>query len=83
MSNLNSLFYILNLNIRSCRKKFASMLSFLSVLVFNFIIIILTKTWLTSYINLEFNGYNQLNVYKSNPGGGIEIYYDNSWNAEV
>ena len=43
----------------------------------------MTKTWLTSYINLEFNGYNQLNVYKSNPGGGIEIYYDNSWNAEV
>ena len=85
LSNFNSSFSILNLNIRSCRKNFASLLPFLSMLVFKFTIIILTETWLTSNTDLGFDidGYNQLNVYRNNHGGGIKIYYNNAWNAEV
>ena len=85
LSSFRSSFSILNLNIRSCRKNFASLLSFLSMLVFKFTIIILTETWLTPDTDLGFDidGYNQLNVYRNNHGGGIKIYYDNLWSADV
>ena len=59
----DSFFTIFNFNIRSCRKNFASVLTFLNSLYFTYSIITFTESWLTENIDFGFDitGYNQIN----------------------
>ena len=78
-------FSLIAFNIRSCRRNFFSFMSFLSLLMFKFTIIILYETWLTPEIDVgfEIEGYNQLNLYRNNHGGGIKVFYDDAYNVKV
>ena len=78
-------FSLLSFNIRSCRKNFGCFVSFLCTLMFKFSIIILVETWLSSSADCSFDidGYKHIGVYRNNYGGGIKIYYDELYNAEV
>ena len=71
-------FSLISFNVRSCRRNMSCFLSFLSTLMFNFTLIILYETWLTSDIDYGFDieGYNQLNVYRDCFGGGLKIFCD-------
>ena len=78
INNSENNFSILALNIRSCRKNFISLTSFLNTFVLKFSIIMLVETWLSSETDYGFNlqGYKQYNQYRNNHGGGIKILYD-------
>ena len=68
---------ILVLNIRSLRRNFAHLETFLATLKFMFSIIVLTEVWLTSEIDFGLNipGYKTENLYRTSHGGGIKVYY--------
>ena len=78
-------FSILNMNIRSCRRNFASFLSFLGSLFCTFSLIVLSESWLTEDIDCGFdiNGYSQLNLYRNRHGGGLKIYYDSNFSVKL
>ena len=78
-------FSLLTFNIRSCRRNFASFVTFLCGLMFKFSILVLVETWLTEGSDCAFdiNGYKQVNLYRDNYGGGIKIFYDEMLNVEV
>ena len=78
-------FSLLGFNVRSCRRNFASLLVLLSVLLYKFSMIVLVETWLTEVndYNFDINGYEQLNLYRNNFGGGIKILYDNCLNVSI
>ena len=82
---INNSFSLLSLNMRSIRKNFSSLLSFLSMIMFKFTIMILVETWLSEDIDIGFNieGYKQLNIYRNAFGGGVKLYYDVMANAEI
>ena len=85
-SSFNSnCFSILGCNIRSCRKNFNSFVSLLSVLMLKFTVLILCETWLSLDIDYGFDvaGYNTLNIYRNNFGGGIKVFYDNRFKVEL
>ena len=67
---VDSYFFILYLNIRSCRWNFPLFHVFLTSLLTNFSIISLTETWLTKDIDLLFNldGYNGFSMYRNDHG---------------
>ena len=78
-------FSIFCMNVRSCRKNFPSVLSFLNVLNHKFTIIILVETWLMADNDFTFYipGYKNINIYKSNFSGGIKVFYLDYLNVEV
>ena len=78
-------FSIINFNIRSCRRNFSVFLAYLSQLLFQFSIIVLTESWLTLDIDngFDISNYRQLNVYRNSHGGGIKAYYDQSFNVNL
>ena len=78
-------FSVFSMNLRSCRKNFPSMLSYLNVLCHKFTILILVETWLTADCDYTFNipGFNQINIYKSNFGGGIKVFYHCQLDVEI
>ena len=78
-------FSLLSFNIRSCRKNFASFVTFLCGLMFKFSLLVLVETWLTEGSDCAFDiaGYKQINLYRDNYGGGIKIFYDEMLNIEV
>ena len=78
-------FSLLSFNIRSCRKNFASFVTFLCGLLFKFSLLVLVETWLTEGSDCAFDiaGYKQINLYRDNYGGGIKIFYDEMLNVEV
>ena len=82
--NKNS-FSIIGFNIRSCRRNFASFTAFLSLLMIEFSLIVLYETWLTADVDYGFTlpGYEHIDVYRNNFGGGIEILYHSKFNIEV
>ena len=69
---------VLTYNIRSCRKNFASFVTFLSMSMLKFTFLILCETWLTDDVDFGFDldGYNQFNIYRNVYGGGIKLFYD-------
>ena len=86
LRNFNkSYFSIFNFNIRSCRKNFNSLLTFLSLFMYKFSVLVLCESWLTSDIDHGFDipGYNQINLYRSSHGGGIKVYYSEELKIEV
>ena len=78
-------FSIFGSNIRSCRKNFVALESFLSLFMYKLSVIVLCETWLLKSIDNNFNitGYNQLNLYRSTHGGGLKIFYDDSFISNV
>ena len=78
-------FSILNFNIRSCRRNFPSFFTFLCSLFCNISLIVLTETWLTEEVDCGFNidGYNQLNLYRNIHGGGLKIFYNDNFRANI
>ena len=76
---------ILNFNIRSCRKNFASILAFLNSLFFTYTVLIFTESWLTENIDFGFDikGYSQINLYRNRHGGGIKIYHKKEFEINV
>ena len=83
--NSTKSFSILSLNIRSLRKNFSSLISFLSTYMLQFSLIILLETWLDKDIDNGFNisGYRQANLYRNKNGGGIKIFYSELYNLEI
>lgn len=83
--NNDTYFSIFNMNIRSCRQNFASLISFLNSYLLSFSLLVLCETWLTEESDYGFNipGYKQLNIYRNNFGGGIKIYYKDIFEVEV
>ena len=84
--NYNSGFFsILNINIRSCRRNFTSLISFLSSLFCTFSLIVMTESWLTedSDCGFDIDGYSQLNLYRSRHGGGLKVYYNSDFLVKV
>ena len=81
----NNAFSLLCYNIRSCRKNFPLFLSFLSTLLFNFSVIVLCESWLSSDIDYGFDiaGYQQLNMYRNDHGGGIKVYCRNELKFDI
>ena len=78
-------FSIFSLNIRSCRKNFNLLSSFLKTFMLEFTVLVLLETWLTEGSNISFDldGYKQLNVFRSNNGGGIKVLYRDTLSVEV
>ena len=81
----DSFITIFNFNIRSCRKNFASILTFLNSLYFTYSIITFTESWLTENIDFGFDitGYNQINSYRNSHGGGIKTFYKNDFEVKI
>ena len=81
----NGYFSLLSYNIRSCRRNFASFVTFLCSLMYKFSLIILVETWLSESADCAFDidGYKQINVYRDNYGGGIKVFYDEVFDIEV
>ena len=78
-------FSLLTFNVRSCRKNFGSFVSFLSGMMFRFSVIILVETWLSSGADCGFDigGYKHIDILRNNFGGGIRMYYNEMFNAEL
>ena len=85
MDKLSTNFSIFTMNIRSCRKNYASLISFLKTSMLNFTIIVLVETWLSESTDVGFllEGYKQLNVYRNNHGGGIKVLYKDFLSVKV
>ena len=82
----NNNFSLLNFNIRSCRKNFASLITFLSTYftILNLSVIVLCETWLSEITDYGFDipGYRQLNLYRNTHGGGLKAYCTNDYRIE-
>ena len=78
-------FSIFTLNIRSCRKNFNMLLSFIQTYLLTFSFIVLVETWLSNQCDHIFNipGYKQLNVYRNNHGGGIKVLYKETFSVKI
>ena len=78
-------FSVCGFNIRSCRRNFSSFVSFLSLLMFRFSIIVLCETWLSENIDYSFDipGYNSVNLYRNCNGGGLKLFYDTIYSVSV
>lgn len=76
---------ILMINIRSCSKNFDHFVSVFCKYLTYFTCIVMTETWLTQDRDNIFNieGFNCINLYRSNYGGGIKIYVKDSVKTKV
>ena len=85
MKKIPSNFSIFTMNIRSCRKNYASLLSFLKTFMLNFTVIVLIETLLSESTDVGFllEGYRQLNIYRNTHGGGIKVFYEESLSIKV
>ena len=85
MESCRNKFSVLSLNIRSCRKNFISLVTFLNAFILRFSLIVLVETWLSKNSDESFHldGYSQYNLYRDNYGGGIKIFYDNNFSIDV
>ena len=72
-------------NIRSIRKNFNSLKSFLLFVRFRFSFIIITEIWLDTVIDCGFDSpnYNSVNQFRNSNGGGIKIYYHETLGVKV
>lgn len=70
---------LLNLNIRSLRRNFSVLESFISLHQFSYDVIAVTETWLSPEEDHIFNltGYKKYSTYRNRNGGGIVIYVAN------
>ena len=77
----------LNINIRSLRKNFAKLTTFLSQMNYKIKIIIVTETFLKDGENKLFSikGYNHVSMNRQtrNRGGGVRIYYCDTLSVDV
>ena len=78
-------FSLLTFNVRSCRRNFGSFVSFLGNLIFKFSVLILVETWLSANTDSGFDiqGYKHVSIHRNNYGGGIKLFYDDMFNAEI
>ena len=85
MKKIPSNFSIFTMNIRSCRKNYASLLSFLKTFMLNFTVIVLIETWLSESTDVGFllEGYRQLDNYRNTHGGGMKVFYEASLSIKV
>lgn len=76
---------VLGVNIRSCRKNFAALESFLSLCRCDFDFITITETWLDENDNHIFNidGYKKFCLFRNRHGGGIMIFVKCIFEAEM
>ena len=84
-NTIKNKFSILSLNIRSLRKNFTHLISFLNTFILNFSIIVLVETWLAENCDNTFSipGYKECSVYRNNHGGGIKVLYQDSYSVDV
>ena len=82
---LDQQFSIFLVNIRSCRRNFSILESFLALNSGRFDIIALTETWLSADIDVTFDmmDYDKLNLYRGSHGGGVSIYVKKAHNAKI
>ena len=75
----------LSINIRSMRKNFNTFKSFLLLVRFKFMFIVVTETWLDKCIDRGFDlpGYNCIDTNRNGLGGGIKIYYHDSLSVKT
>ena len=85
MNSSKGNFSVFSMNIRSCRKNFISLATFLNTYLLKFSLIVLVETWLSADSDEGFylNGYNQYNLYRNNYGDGIKIFYNDSFSFNV
>ena len=78
-------FSIIHLNIRSIRKNFSLLESFLSFNDDYFDVVALTETWLCSDYDVVFQlrGYNKFSIYRNSHGGGISVYIKKAHDANI
>ena len=78
-------FSLVTLNIRSCRKNFNLLTSFINTYLLCFSVIVLVETWLMDEIDIGFGipGYKQLNLYRNSHGGGIKVLFRDVFNANI
>ena len=71
----NNKLSIFHTNIRSCRRNYAALQSFLNSSLICFTIIVLTEIWLTSDIDYGFDlvGNNAYNLFRDSLGGEIKF----------
>ena len=76
---------IFHTNIRSCRRNFAALQSFLNNSLVYFTIIVLTEIWLEAEIDYGFDlvGYTAYNLYRNSHGGGIKIFVDERISTQI
>ena len=76
---------IFSCNIRSCRKNFSQLQTFLNSLMVTFSIIILVETWLSESTDVMFqlNGFDVFNLFRNDNGGGIKVYITHQLKASV
>ena len=81
----NNKLSIFHTNIRSCRRNFAALQSFLNSSLICFTIIVLTEIWLTSEIDYGFDlvGYNAYSLFRNSHGGGIKIFVDERISTQI
>jgi hypothetical protein len=67
------------------RNFFALMSAFLSVIDFQFDVIVVTETWLTQDADCMFDldGYKHSAIYRNQYGGGISVYYKHGINVSI
>ena len=78
-------FSMLLLNIRSCRKNFLNFTSHFQKYLYNFSCIALVETWLTKDFDNIFTicGFQSCNIYRTNFGGGVRLYYRRNLNLKL
>ena len=78
-------FSILLFNIRSCRKNFLDFTCHFQEYFCKYSCIALVETWLTNDFDGLFtiSGFKSCNVYRTNNGGGIRLYYRNNLAVKV
>ena len=76
---------ILYLNIRSCRRNFDTFLNYFSHFLLKYSFIVLVETWLTKSFCKLFTlcGFKHLDSFRANDGGGIRIYYRNTFDVKL
>ena len=84
-SKNGGVFTVFHTNIRSCRRNFTTLQTFLSASLIKFTVVVLTEIWLSSRIDYCFDlpGYNAFNLYRDNRGGGIKIFVEDSVAAKL
>lgn len=76
---------ILNINLRSLKKHYTELQSFLHSCNYSFAIIVITETWLNHNYDKMFHleNYNFFTLCRNECYGGIRIYYKNGINLQL
>lgn len=80
----NSHLSIIHVNIRSVRRNFSILESFLSFHNFAYDIICITETWLTQNVDtFNLDNYRKFCLYRNSHGGGIMIFLKNCFTVNI